>query len=416
MVGSGFAMIDDSFRSPAANDALRGGRQAAELSQSPVDPTMTAPTALEKPRDDTPTHADRFPVATAELERIAAVVLDAARKGGATAAETDVSQGVGQSVTVRKGEVETIAYNRDKGVSVTVYLGPAARAREQRRLLRRVDPRHGRQGARDRALHGRGSVRGARRRRPARAQLAGSRPLPSLEPHRRRRRSSSGARPRPRRWPWTAASPTRRARRCRAARASSSTRTRWASPAATGARAITSTSRDRRGQATACSATTGTRPRARRRISQRADEVGRSGRRAHRPPARRAAARHDRMPGALRGARSRGPDRRVRAGGLGRQPLPQVARSCSTRSGRQIFAPHVSIARGAAPPARRAAARRSTRRRGDRRRATSSRDGVVQRLFPRQLLGAQARHEHDRQRAAAATTSWSRTATTTCRR
>ena len=116
-------MIDDSFRSPAANGTHRGGRQAAELSQRPVEPTMTAPTALEKPRDDTPTHADRFPVATAELERIAAVVLDAARKGGATAAETDVSQGVGQSVTVRKGEVETIAYNRDKGVSVTVYLG-----------------------------------------------------------------------------------------------------------------------------------------------------------------------------------------------------------------------------------------------------------------------------------------------------
>jgi len=115
-------MIDDSFRSPAAN-ALRGGRQAAELSFTRVDPTMTAPTALENPRDDAQTHGDHFPVATAELERVAAVVLDAARKGGATGAETDVSQGIGQSVTVRKGEVETIAYNRDKGVSVTVYLG-----------------------------------------------------------------------------------------------------------------------------------------------------------------------------------------------------------------------------------------------------------------------------------------------------
>jgi PmbA protein len=55
----------------------------------------------------------RLPVATAELERVAARVLDAARAGGATAAEAEVSQGVGQSVTVRKGEVETIAYNRD---------------------------------------------------------------------------------------------------------------------------------------------------------------------------------------------------------------------------------------------------------------------------------------------------------------
>ena len=83
---------------------------------------MTAPTALAR-RSATQAHADRFPVATAELDRVAAFVIDAARQGGATAAETDVSQGIGQSVTVRKGEVETIAYNRDKGVSVTVYVG-----------------------------------------------------------------------------------------------------------------------------------------------------------------------------------------------------------------------------------------------------------------------------------------------------
>ena len=84
---------------------------------------MTAPTALARRSDAAPSHADRFPVATAELERVAAHVVDAAKKGGATAAETEVSQGIGQSVTVRKGEVETIAYNRDKGISVTVYLG-----------------------------------------------------------------------------------------------------------------------------------------------------------------------------------------------------------------------------------------------------------------------------------------------------
>ena len=46
-----------------------------------------------------------FPVATAELERVSAAILAAARAGGATAAETEVSQAVGQSVTVRKGEV-----------------------------------------------------------------------------------------------------------------------------------------------------------------------------------------------------------------------------------------------------------------------------------------------------------------------
>ncbi len=67
--------------------------------------------------------ADRFPLPTRELERVAAAVLTAAVRGGATAAETEVSQAVGQSVTVRRAEVETIAYNRDKSIGVTVYLG-----------------------------------------------------------------------------------------------------------------------------------------------------------------------------------------------------------------------------------------------------------------------------------------------------
>ena len=67
--------------------------------------------------------AGPFPLPTAELERVAAEVLAAAREGGATAAETDVSQAIGLSVTVRKDEVETISYNRDKGIGVTVYVG-----------------------------------------------------------------------------------------------------------------------------------------------------------------------------------------------------------------------------------------------------------------------------------------------------
>jgi PmbA protein len=50
-------------------------------------------------------------------------VLACARESGASAAETEVSEGFGQSVSVRRGEVENIEYNRDKGVGVTVYLG-----------------------------------------------------------------------------------------------------------------------------------------------------------------------------------------------------------------------------------------------------------------------------------------------------
>jgi PmbA protein len=67
--------------------------------------------------------ATRFPLAPDALAAIAAQVLDAAKRGGATAAETEVSQAFGLSVTVRKNEVETIAYNRDKGIGVTVYVG-----------------------------------------------------------------------------------------------------------------------------------------------------------------------------------------------------------------------------------------------------------------------------------------------------
>jgi len=64
-----------------------------------------------------------FPVSTATLERLAGAILTEAAKAGATAAEAEVSQAVGQSVTVRKGEVETVTYNRDKAITVTVFIG-----------------------------------------------------------------------------------------------------------------------------------------------------------------------------------------------------------------------------------------------------------------------------------------------------
>src|SRR5215471_12953275 len=67
--------------------------------------------------------ATRFPLAAEALIEIADRVLREAKVGGASAAETEISQAFGQSVTVRKGDVETIAYNRDKGIGVTVYVG-----------------------------------------------------------------------------------------------------------------------------------------------------------------------------------------------------------------------------------------------------------------------------------------------------
>jgi PmbA protein len=65
----------------------------------------------------------RFSHSPDDLRNIASDMLSYAKTRGATAAAVDVSVGFGQAVTVRQGEVETIEYNRDKGVGITVYLG-----------------------------------------------------------------------------------------------------------------------------------------------------------------------------------------------------------------------------------------------------------------------------------------------------
>jgi PmbA protein len=64
-----------------------------------------------------------FSFTSAQLRQLATDVLHHAERCGASACETDVSEGYGQSVTVRKGAVETIEFNRDKGIGITVYLG-----------------------------------------------------------------------------------------------------------------------------------------------------------------------------------------------------------------------------------------------------------------------------------------------------
>lgn len=72
----------------------------------------------------TPIHtAGKFSHSTDRLCNIAQELLDYARQRGASAAAVEVSEDFGQSVTVRHGEVETIEYNRDKGLGITVYIG-----------------------------------------------------------------------------------------------------------------------------------------------------------------------------------------------------------------------------------------------------------------------------------------------------
>jgi PmbA protein len=59
----------------------------------------------------------------ADLEALVAMALEEAKKLGASDAEVGVSVDTGLSVTARLGEVETLEYQRDRGMGVTVYRG-----------------------------------------------------------------------------------------------------------------------------------------------------------------------------------------------------------------------------------------------------------------------------------------------------
>src|SRR5258706_263943 len=73
--------------------------------------------------------ANRFTYTPAQLKEFAQIVLDAAKRAGASACECEVSEGHGLSVTVRKDEPETIEHNLDKGIGITVYFGERPKAR-----------------------------------------------------------------------------------------------------------------------------------------------------------------------------------------------------------------------------------------------------------------------------------------------
>lgn len=59
----------------------------------------------------------------AQLQSLVGLALEAAQRAGATQAEVGLSVDTGLSVTARLGEVETLEYQRDRGMGVTVYRG-----------------------------------------------------------------------------------------------------------------------------------------------------------------------------------------------------------------------------------------------------------------------------------------------------
>ena len=67
-----------------------------------------------------PPHTDN---AAAQLQDVASLALEEAKRQGASQCEADASRSQGLSVSVRLGEVDTIEYQRDRGLAVTVYFG-----------------------------------------------------------------------------------------------------------------------------------------------------------------------------------------------------------------------------------------------------------------------------------------------------
>ena len=58
-----------------------------------------------------------------QLQQLARDVLGFAKEQGGSDASVEISEGSGLSVSVRRGKIETIEQNKDKGMGVTVYIG-----------------------------------------------------------------------------------------------------------------------------------------------------------------------------------------------------------------------------------------------------------------------------------------------------
>jgi len=66
------------------------------------------------------THSERT-----HLQDVVSSLLEQAKQQGASATEIDAYLAAGYCVNVRLGEVETVEYNRDKSLTITVYMGQA---------------------------------------------------------------------------------------------------------------------------------------------------------------------------------------------------------------------------------------------------------------------------------------------------
>ncbi len=70
-----------------------------------------------------PSSSTGFAYSRADFQQLVEDALRVAQKIGASEASAEVSEGVGLSVSVRKGDLENVERNRDKSISVSVFAG-----------------------------------------------------------------------------------------------------------------------------------------------------------------------------------------------------------------------------------------------------------------------------------------------------
>jgi PmbA protein len=71
-----------------------------------------------------PVHPDADTLLPAQtLRALAAQTVERARRAGASAAEVSLSDGTALTVNVRKGEIESVEFQRDRDLGITVYFG-----------------------------------------------------------------------------------------------------------------------------------------------------------------------------------------------------------------------------------------------------------------------------------------------------
>ncbi|MGC4060709.1 MAG: metalloprotease PmbA [Aquabacterium sp.] len=87
---------------------------------------MAAKTPKSAPKSGSASAADKhngFAYSREQFQQLIEDSLKLATKLGATDAAAEVSEGMGLSVSVRKGKLENVERNRDKSIGVTVYVG-----------------------------------------------------------------------------------------------------------------------------------------------------------------------------------------------------------------------------------------------------------------------------------------------------